>query len=310
MADIELQEYIDQLEDLVEHNRVDEVMAHARHILQHYPKYLGAYRVVGKAMLEVGQDQYAGDMFKRVLSGDPEDYLTRVAISIIYDRQGDLDRALWHMERAFELAPDNEAIRGEMRRLYGRRDGMEPGRLDLTRGALARTYSRGGLYSRAIEEVQTLLADEPNRIDLLVALAEALWRNEQRAAAEDVCRRILEELPYCLKANLILGEIYSRTGREEAREHLRRAQALDPSNAQSAGLFGDESPLSPREIRLPFLPYAPGADQPGWLPEPDLQSEPASPEEVVSLEEMTASMEELSSLAQELTHRAETNRIN
>jgi tetratricopeptide (TPR) repeat protein len=291
MADIALQEYTEQLEDLVEHNRVDEVMAHARHILQHYPKYLGAYRVVGKAMLEVGQDQYAADMFRRVLSGDPEDYLTRVAISILYDRQGDLEKALWHMERAFELAPDNEAIRGEMRRLYGRRDGVEPGRLDLTRGALARTYSRGGLYSRAVEEIQALLVDEPKRIDLQVALAEALWCNEQRAAAEDICRRVLEELPYCLKANLILGEIYSRTGRDEAREHLRRAQALDPGNVQAEELFGEESPLSPAEIRLPFLPYAPGAEQPAWLPEPDQPSEPVAPEEAVSLEEMTASME-------------------
>lgn len=264
--EIQLHRYVERMEGLIDESRFEEIIAHGRHILQHYPKHLDTYRVLGKAMLEAGQEEYAEDMFKRVLSGDPEDYVARVGMSIICDRQRELEGALWHVERAFELAPDNEAIRGEVRRLYGRRDGVEPGRLGLTRAALARVHARGALYSRAIEEFEELLEEDPQRVDLLVALAEALWRNEERAQAEEVCLRILDELPFCLKANLILGEIYTRAGRVEGQTHLQRAEALDPENSLGVDLLGDDSSLSHRVVRIPDLEYTPSEERPEWMP--------------------------------------------
>lgn len=269
MAETELRDYLEELKSLVEQGRHDEVTAHGRHILQHYPKHLATYRVMGEAMLEAGDSEKAEDLFNRVLSGDPEDHVARVGLSIVYDRRNDLETAIWHMERAFELVPDNDAIRGEMRRLYGRRDGVEPGRLELTRGALARVYARGALYARAISEFRALLAEDPGRVDLQVALAEALWRNEQRVQAEEVCLRVLERLPLCLKANLILGEIYTRTGRAEGRECFRRAEALDPENGVAAEMFGGDSPLQPRTVRLPRLTYAGREQRPAWVGEGD-----------------------------------------
>ncbi len=259
MTEVRLQEYVQQIDGLVEKGQYDEALAHLRHILQHYPKFLHAYRLLGKTLLETGQDDAAEEMFQRVLSGDPEDFVARVGLSVIYDRQGDLRRAIWHMERAFELAPDNDVIQEELRRLYGRRDGVVPPRVMLTRGALARMYARGGLFSRAVETFRSLLAEEPERVDLRVALAEALWNDGQRVQAEEVCLRVLDELPYCLKANLILGEIWTRSGREEAQVHLRRAEAVDPENGRAVEVLGDASPLSPREVYLPYLEYgAPG----------------------------------------------------
>ncbi|MGB9870572.1 MAG: tetratricopeptide repeat protein, partial [Anaerolineae bacterium] len=255
MTDIRLQEYIQQVDELVERGQYDEALAHLRHILQHYPKFLPAYRLMGKTLLEIGQDDAAEEMFQRVLSGDPEDFVARVGLSVIYDRQGDLQRAIWHMERAFELAPDNHVIQDELRRLYSRRDGVVPPRVMLTRGALARLYARGGLFSRAVETFRSLLAEEPERVDLRVALAEALWNDGQRVQAEEACLRVLDELPYCLKANLILGEIWTRSGREEAQVHLRRAEAVDPENQRAGEVLGDASPLSPREVYLPYLEY-------------------------------------------------------
>jgi len=255
MAEVRLQEYIQQVDGMVEKGQYDEAIAHLRHILQHHPKFLLAYRLLGKILLETGQDDAAEEMFLRVLSGDPEDFVARVGMSVIHDRRGDLQRAIWHMERAFELAPENDVIQEELRRLYGRRDGVVPPRVMLTRGALARLYARGGLFSRAVETFRSLLAEEPERVDLRVALAEALWNDGQRVQAEDVCLRVLDELPYCLKANLILGEIWTRSGREEAQVHLRRVEAVDPENARAVEILGDASPLSPREVRLPFLEY-------------------------------------------------------
>ena len=288
MTEIALHEYVQKLEDLIEEGRYDEVLAHGRHILQHYPKHLATYSVLGKAMLEAKEYRAAADMFKRVLSGDPEDYLSRVGMSIIYDQLDDLERALWQMERAFELAPDNGMIRDELRRLYGRRDGTEPGRLDLTRGALARLYARGALYPRAIEELRALLKEEPQRVDLRVALAEALWRNEQRVPAEEACLQVLDELPFCLKTNLILGEIYAHTGRTEGREYLERAEMLDPENRRAIELLGDAAPVSPRVVHISELDYLPTEERPEWMPAVEMRAGEA---EETALIDMSAALE-------------------
>lgn len=295
MAEIGLHEYVQQLKQMIEQGRYDEIVAHGRHILEQYPKYVEVYRVLGEAMLEAEREADAKDMFQRVLSSDPENFVAHAGMSVIFDRQGDLDKALWHMERAFELAPDNPAIRGELRRLYGRKTGVEPGRLDLTRAALARLYLRGGHYQRAIEELEAILAENPQRLDVEVALAEALWRNEQRVRAEEVCLDLLEKLPFCLKANLILAEIYTRAGREEADACLEKARALDPENRVAQRLLGDRSPLPLTEIRIERLEYAPPeAERPAWAPAEEAipsEIEKATEPEIVLpawLEEMSA----------------------
>src|SRR3990172_6016470 len=142
MAQIALRDYLTEIGTLIEGNSYDEAIAHSRRILEQYPKCLEAYRLMGKAALEKEDDRAAIDLFQRVLSADPEDFVARVGLSIVYDRQGQLDPAVWQMERGFELMPSNDVIQTELRRLYGRRDGAEPQHISLTRGALARMYAQ------------------------------------------------------------------------------------------------------------------------------------------------------------------------
>ena len=92
-------------------------------------------------------------------------------MSIIREDEGNLDAALFHMERAYETQPANIAVQDELRRLYGRRDGVEPPKLRLSRGALVRMYARGGLNRQAIAEIRAALVEDPQRIDLEVILA-------------------------------------------------------------------------------------------------------------------------------------------
>ncbi len=47
-------------------------------------------------------------------------------MSIIRGEEENLNAAIWHMERAFEVQPSNQAIQDELKHLYGRRDGQEP----------------------------------------------------------------------------------------------------------------------------------------------------------------------------------------
>jgi len=269
MAEISTHEYCQHIEDMIKQGLYAEVVAHGKHILKQYPKHVATYELLGKAMLEAGQNEHAADMFRRVLSADPENMIAWAGMSEVHNQRGEINAAVWHLERAFELAADNEAVEEELRHLYGQRDGVEPQRVQLTRGALARLYLRGDLLSRAIGEFRALLADHPERVDLNVALAEALWRNEQRLEASEVCQQVLDILPYCLKTNLILGEIWTSSGREEGQTYLRRAEAVDPENRMAQELFGAASPLLPREVRIVPLEYQPSTEEkrPAWMAE-------------------------------------------
>jgi hypothetical protein len=112
----------------------------------------------------------------------------------------------------------------------------------------------GQLYSEAVAELRTMLAEEPDRVELQVLLAEALWRDEQKLEASDVALKVLDKMPYCLDANLILGEIWMSGGREEDAEvPLKRAMALDPEGVRAAMLFGRSSLIPAKPVHVPAL---------------------------------------------------------
>lgn len=294
MAEIGLGEYCDEVKGLIKAKSVDEAIAICRHILEWFPKYIVPYRLLGEAALEMEEYYDEGvSLFTRVLGANPEDVIAHVGLAVVHDERKELEEAIWHLERAFELAPGNTEIRQELKRLYGEREGVEPPRVKLTPAALARLYLREGLYDRAITELRPLLKEDPNRVDLKVALAEALWREGRRREAAETCQEILEPLSDCLKANLILGVIWKESGQEEEGETLlARAQALDPENGAAQELFGEASPLPPEKVLLPRLEEIPTPPpvsevEEVALPKPEEPEEeveevaPPKPEEVV-----------------------------
>src|SRR3990172_3964712 len=201
MAEATLRAYLKEIDDLIEREQLDEAIAHCRHILQVYPKHLDTYRLLGKAYLEAKRFGDAADIFQRVLSAVPDDFVAHVGMSIVREDEGKNDAAIWHMERAFEPTPANPAIQQELRRLIGRRDGLEPHKVRLTRGALARMYAHGDLFPQAIAELRSALQEDPDRPDLQVLLAQIYWRTNQRAEAAEVGQRILTSLPFCREAH-------------------------------------------------------------------------------------------------------------
>ncbi len=254
MPEIQLSDYTAKIKELIHSDRCDEAIAHCQHILRHYPKHIETYCLLGEACLEKGMYREAIEFFQRTLSADPENFIARVGLGIIYGEQGAVPEAIWQMERAFELAPGNAEVRRELQRLYAQRDGVEKARLKLTQGALGRLYAHNGLYERAINEFRAVLRQEPDLPDVRVALAESLWREGRRLEAVEVCLEILGALPNSLKANLILGEIWLRGGHEDAsQEKLNIAQALDPENRVAYEMMGRESPLLPERVLIPEL---------------------------------------------------------
>ncbi len=275
MPEVSLQSYGEEMRRLVGEGLYDQAIAMGRHVLRVYPKHLQTYRILGEACLEKGNYREAHGLFARALACDPEDLFSRVGIAVAHEKQGNLDLAIWHLERAYELAPGNAELRKELQRLYAQREGVARPRLKLTSAAVARLYARSGLWLQAIQEYRTLLGQDPNLVDIKVALAEALWHSDQRKEAVRVCEEILAEYPHCLKANLILGEINLRGEREsEGRMLLQLAQDIDPENTVAQKLFGDRSPLPARVVKI--------------IPPEEMPAPAPAPEVVITEEEIPA----------------------
>ena len=253
MADLTLRGQQEEAQQLV--NAGDYVGAAdiCRRIVRAFPKSVATYALLGQAYLGLGEHSDAANLFRRVLGADPEHALAYASLGAIYAERGLLDEAIWQMERAWELSPRNGEMRRELAALYAQRSDAPPGRVKPTRGLLARGYLRGLLYPKAIGELREIIAAEPARYDLRVALALALWRDRRPEAAVVVCQGLLGELPNCLVANLLLGRLWLNTERdEEGRVLLQRCQVLDPDNQMAQSVLGAQSPLPLRVSRLPL----------------------------------------------------------
>ena len=262
MAKVSLRIYNREIESLIDQGNTDEAVAHCHHILRTFPKHLETYRLLGKAYLEAKRYNEAVDIFSRVLMAVPEDFVAHVGMSIIRDEQNKSDDAIWHMERAFESQPSNAAIQSELQRLYGRRDGMEPPKIRMTRGALAHMYVQGELHSQAIAEIHTVLAEDPTRSDMQVLLARSYFLSNQKADASDICSRLLKQYPFCFDANRIMVELLpSAVDAESTQVYRARVIELDPYAALAKSSVFKINEVPDAAVNLEHLEYT-GDDVP------------------------------------------------
>lgn len=257
MSELTLQSLCAETGALIAGEAHEEAITLCQHTLRHHPKHILSYSLLGRAAAGLGNFREAADMFRRVLSADPENLTARASLGELFATEGAIDEALWQTERAFELSPGDVAVRERLRELRGQRRGSQPNRLKLSGVALGRLYLRGGWYDLAIKEFRALLHDDPARVDVRTALAEALWAIGRRQEAAVVCEELLTELPNCLKANLILGQIWTESGLEEGWSCLQLAQALDPENQIANQVFGPECPLPLQDVKIPPVGTAP-----------------------------------------------------
>ncbi len=269
MAKVSLRVYNREIESMIEGGRLDESVAHCQNILKTFPMHVETYRLLGKSFLEARRYTDAADIFQRALMAVPDDFVAQVGMSIIRDDEGKLDDAIWHMERAFEDQPSNPAIQGELRRLYGRRDGIEPPKIRLSRDALANLYSQGELFNQAIAEIRAVLAEDANRPDLQVMLARAYYRAGQKVEAAEMAANLLKKYTYCLDALRILVDVLPGTTRDENTQVYRqRLLMLDPYSAFVTGSTFNTDQVADAAVNLERLEYKAGAaptlTEPNW----------------------------------------------
>jgi tetratricopeptide (TPR) repeat protein len=251
MGHVSLQAAFDQTRQWLESNDLDRAIGMAQHILDTYPKCLEARQMLGEAFLSNRQYEEARIEFEKVLSFDPEHIPALVGLGMTSERLGQLSSAIAAFERALEIKPDLPELRSQLLRLYTEAWGSEYAHLRLSRAGLARLYAKGHMLPQAISEFRQVVADQPDRLDARVALAEVLWRDEQEDEAVEVCRAILVGHPDVLKANLILGYIELASGNPSGEQYWRKAFAIDPYQSMARMLF--ES-LPPVDVPEPVIP--------------------------------------------------------
>lgn len=229
MANISLRDYFKEIDGLIDSGQNALAIDHCKYILSLFPKNFECYRLLGKAYLEEKDFSQASDIFQRVMAIRPDDFIANVGMSCVREEESNLDAAIWHMERAFEIESSNITIQSELKRLYGLRDGTPPQKIRLTKGALIRMYVRGDMLQQAMSEIQAKFSVDDDRPDIQILRANLLFQTGQKATAIDLCQKILEKLPYCFDANLILlNSLISLSRDEEAKPIRERLIEIDP----------------------------------------------------------------------------------
>ncbi len=245
MDQVSLREYREWAATLIESGQPQAALRLARHILQHFPLSLRDHCLLGHALLGLGRTHEAAEQFHRVLAADPENVEARLGLATVYERTGDRQRARDQLQYAFDLFPGDSSLRARLNTLAEALSSPEAAApVGLSRAALARIYARNGLRAKAIQELRAVLMQQPQRQDVRLALAEALWQEGHLVEAIEESERVLQALPEALKASLIIAAVWSESSQpERAQPYLARARALDPENELACALFGTRSPL-------------------------------------------------------------------
>ncbi len=251
MAEIGLSAYLEKLAALASEKKFDEVIAHSRHILKLHPKNLRAYELLAGALFATSRWAEAADVLRRLLGARPNDFATHAQLAASYQHLGQFDKAIWHAERALDQQPNDQATISLIRELYREHRNEAIDRLQLTASALAQQQIRNNRLRDALETLEKALETQPERIDLQLLRARALWLDGQRMEAAETALDVLEKLPYAIDANRIMTELWLAERRpSDAQRYLSHIEALDPYLARqlAVGEAAEEDLLTLEEL--------------------------------------------------------------
>lgn len=146
--------------------------------LRRRPKYAAAYIVLGRAHHESGDLPAAREAFRRVTELAPDNVLAYGFLGQIAEAQNEIPQALDAYRMALTLYPFDKQIRAAVARLQARVGTETPStapagpelgtapKEPLAGETLAALYTSQGLYERAAQTYERLIADAPGRDDL------------------------------------------------------------------------------------------------------------------------------------------------
>ena len=225
MAEVYLQDLSRQLQELLMVRRDREAgFALGRHILRYWPKHLDTYVQLGRAALAAGLYADAADLLRRSLSSDPE--------------SGELWAGLRQASAALGQVEESDfAV------LYERDLMPDPVDTELSPLASATLAIKQDAWDEALVYYRQALTETPEDVVAGLGLTTALARVGRFDLCELAAKAVVAQLPYCLKAHLLLVQCDQRLGRGQgAIGHERTANILDPDGAYARRWFGEDAP--------------------------------------------------------------------
>jgi tetratricopeptide (TPR) repeat protein len=271
MAQTTLRDYLQTTEDAISSGRITDALANCQQILRQYPNSLEVQRLLGEVYLAQGDLAKAQQAFDWVLINDPENVIVYCSRALISERMNDYDTALDCYQQAYELSRGNSQIRQEFN-LLSSKVGQQ--QFIFSRAGLARLFMRGDLLPQAAQEWEIVLNASPERLDARTGLLETYWRQGLYDKVEQLAQQILNDVPGCLKALLLLAHVIYAQNMQMAQHLLEQASMLDPDMVMAQELFSD---LMASQARDPFLSLLKKASTQSTQPEPVAHFAASSP---------------------------------
>ncbi|BCX02885.1 MAG: hypothetical protein KatS3mg053_0823 [Candidatus Roseilinea sp.] len=236
-----LGDVLSEVEAAIAAGDYDRAIALTDDLLLSYPDAISIWRIRAKAFSASGRPFQASEAYQRVLDIAPADVDAMVRLALELNACGKHAEAKLAARQALDYEPQDEALL----RILASPGAKDADLLDI--GAHLReglNDMRAGLLDRGIARLNYIAAQRPDRADVLVALAHALWQAGSRVAAAEVCQSLLDMQPDCLNAHALLLTLWRQigpAGLEQA--HLRAIERLDPDHRHVKALLGTASPL-------------------------------------------------------------------
>ena len=207
----------------------------ADRLLAEFASYPPA-RLVRALLAEQANDTDASlDDLRAVTSAEPTNAEARAAQARLFQRRGDTDRARMAARQAVELIPsDHEVLQSALDILNTQADSLET-----SAAVLARVHLNCGWPDLAERHARMAVSESPERVDVRLTLAEALWRLGRLSGCEAECRVVADQAEECVRAAVMRAHILSERGRTaEGQELLDRIGRIDPEFREARELLG------------------------------------------------------------------------
>jgi tetratricopeptide (TPR) repeat protein len=249
-----LRDFLRETEDAINSSRIDVALANCQTILASFPESLEAQRLLGEVYLAQGRLEEALHTFNWVLTNDPENVLAYCSRAIVSEHMSEIETALDCYQQAYELSRGDGQIRLKFAKLSAQ---VGQQGFVFSRAGLARLYMRGDLLSQAIQEWEIVLTATPERLDARMGLLEVYWREGSLDRVEELATQVLQDVPNCEKALLLLAYVIASKDMARAQALLRQVEALDPDLVMAQELFADMQARYPDDPFLKLLKKAP-----------------------------------------------------
>ena len=226
MAKIEIREYQSRIDALISENNYEQAAYHCFYLLRQFPKNLNIYKLLGRIFLELNELRAALEVYSRIVSVEPENFLNHLSLSFIFEQLKLIDQAIYQSRTALFLQPENKDVFGLYQRLTSQVDNFsEPE--NFTHILAGVHFYTEKNYSKAISEFSGIT---PGNYQAFCSLFHGLCLAElnQEKEAIRLLKDVLDKSPYLKIALRKLAFLMEESNPQLFTNYLNRLIELNP----------------------------------------------------------------------------------